>query len=446
MKIDIRNKQLAINGGKPVRKKNWFNNITTDKKELDIIKKVLKSGNLSLFEGSHKPEDPFSFDGGPYVKRLEKNWCNFYKIKNSISMNSATSCLFASIGALNIGYGDEVIVSPYTMTACALAPLIYGAIPIFADVEEETGCIDPKSFELKITKRTKAIIIVHQFGFPADMQKILKIAKKYKIKIIEDCAQAHGGKYKGKYLGTLGDIGVFSLNVNKAIQSGEGGICVTKSNEIAFRLRLIRNHGEAVVEKAKYKKITNIAGFNYRMTEITAAIAISQLKKLKNFNKKRLKLIRFFINNLPQIDFFKPLLGRSKNCSNCKCKVGYENKTGCKSTFYIFPFKFDKSKTNISRKKFIDLMNSEGAKFYGAYVKPTYYQPLYQKKELFKNGYPFNALENKKIQTNYYKNSCPVAERLYDNEIILNEHFRHPHNLNDIKDLIKIIKKIVKTN
>ena len=278
------------------------------------------------------------------------------------------------------------------------------------------------------------------------MQKILKIAKKYKIKIIEDCAQAHGGKYKGKYLGTLGDIGVFSLNVNKTIQSGEGGICVTKSNEIAFRLRLIRNHGEAVVEKAKYKKITNIAGFNYRMTEITAAIAISQLKKLKNFNKKRLKLIRFFINNLPQIDFFKPLLGRSKNCSNCKCKVGYENKTGCKSTFYIFPFKFDKSKTNISRKKFIDLMNSEGAKFYGAYVKPTYYQPLYQKKELFKNGYPFNALENKKIQTNYYKNSCPVAERLHDNEIILNEHFRHPHNLNDIKDLIKIIKKIVKTN
>ena len=102
MKIDIRNKQLAINGGKPVRKKNWFNNITTDKKELDIIKKVLKSGNLSLFEGSHKPEDPFSFDGGPYVKRLEKNWCNFYKIKNSISMNSATSCLFASIGALNL--------------------------------------------------------------------------------------------------------------------------------------------------------------------------------------------------------------------------------------------------------------------------------------------------------------------------------------------------------
>ena len=234
MKIKVnKDKNLAIYGGKKIRKKKWQNNITTNKDEVAAVIRVIKSGNLSLFEGSHNAEKPFSFNGGPFVKKLEKNWSKYYRTKNSISFNSATSCLFASIGALNIGYGDEVIVSPYTMTACALAPLIYGAIPIFADVEIETGCLDPQSIKQKITKKTKAIIVVHQFGFPANMEEIVKIAKKKKIKIIEDCAQAHGTKFKGKYVGTFGDIGIFSLNVNKAIQSGEGGICITNSKDLS---------------------------------------------------------------------------------------------------------------------------------------------------------------------------------------------------------------------
>ncbi len=433
-KINLQNKKLAINGGRPIRKKRWSNNVTTDNKELEIIKKVIKTGNLSLFEGSHKPDYPFSFGGGPFVKNLEKEWSKFYRIRNSVSMNSATSCLFASIGALEIGYGDEVIVSPFTMTACALAPLIYGAIPIFADVEENTGCIDPKSFQEKITKRTKAIIIVHQFGFPADMRKILSIAKKNNIKIIEDCAQAHAAKYMDKYVGTIGDIGVFSLNVNKAIQTGEGGICVTNSDKIAYRLKLIRNHGEAVVEKARYKNIINIAGFNYRMTEITAAIGLSQLKKLNLLNKKRIELIRYFVKKLPKLDFIKPMSGREK-----KNKLN-----GNKSTYYIFPLIFDKTKTNISRKSFVKTANAEGAAFYEAYVKPLYLQPLYQKKILFKKGYPFSAKENRKIKTNYFKNSCPVAEKLHFNKIVLNEHIRFPHKKKDIDDLINIINKIIK--
>lgn len=432
MKIDTKNKKLAINGGRPIRSKSWSKNVTTDKNELRIIKKVLKTGNLSLFEGSHNPDKPFSFGGGPFVKRLEKKWSDYYNIKHSVSMNSATSCLFASVGALEIGYGDEVIVSPFTMTACALAPLIYGAIPIFADVEESTGCIDPKSFESKITKRTKAIIIVHQFGFPADMGKIMKIAKRNNIKVIEDCAQAHGAKYRNKYVGTFGDIGVFSLNVNKAIQSGEGGICITSQKEIAYRLQLIRNHGEAVVEKAKYKKITNIAGYNYRMTEITAAVALSQLNKLNYLNKKRILLIKYFVRNFPKLDFIRPMNGRVKKY----------NLNGNKSTYYIFPLIFNKKKTNVSRKKFVSIINAEGGGFYEAYVRPLYLQPLYQKKILFKKGYPFSAKENRKIKTNYYKGSCPIAEKLHFENIILNEYIRYPHTIKDMKDLINIFKKI----
>ena len=223
MKININNKNLAINGAAPYRNfnKKWLDNFTTDEKEKEAVIEVLDSGYLSLFEGSHTPDYPFSFEGGPYVKSFEEEWCNYYNTKHSISMNSATSGLFASIAALEVGFGDEVIVSPYTMTACALAPLIYGAIPVFADVELETGCMDPKSIRSKISKHTKAIIIVHQFGIPANMEEIMSIAKQYNVKVIEDCAQAHGCLYKGKAVGTFGDIGVFSLNVNKTIQAGK---------------------------------------------------------------------------------------------------------------------------------------------------------------------------------------------------------------------------------
>lgn len=436
LKINFKNKKLAFNGGEAVRKKKWLNNITTNKEELKAVKKVILNGNLSLFEGSYKPDKPFSFSGGPEVIKLEKNWSNFYGVKYSVSLNSATSGLFASIGALEIGYGDEVVVSPFTMTACALAPLIYGAIPIFADVEPDTGCIDPKSFEKIITKRTKAIIVVHQFGFPANMKEIKKIANKNNIRIIEDCAQAHGAKYRGKLVGTFGDIGIFSLNVNKTIQSGEGGICITNSKDISYRLKLIRNHGEAVVGPAKYKNITNIAGFNYRMTELTAAIANIQLSKLKKLNDYRLKLINYFISEIKKFNFIIPFSSR-KECTNCKCK------SKCLNTFYIMPLRFNKKNINISRAKFLKIVNAEGAKFYEGYTRPLYYQPLYQNKKLFKFGYPFTAKENKKIKTNYKVNSCPNAEKLFNDEIILNEHIRFPHTKKDLKDLLNIINKVV---
>jgi perosamine synthetase len=440
MKINIKkNKNFAFYGGKKIRSKEWQNNITTSKEEVDAVIRVIKNGNLSLFEGSHNADKPFSFNGGPWVKKLEKNWSKYYKSKNAISFNSATSCLFASVGALGIGFGDEVIVSPYTMTACAIAPLIYGAIPVFADVENETGCLDPNSIEKRITKRTKAIIVVHQFGFPANMEKIMKIAKKKKIKIIEDCAQAHGSKFKGRHVGTFGEIGIFSLNVNKTIQTGEGGVCITNSKEISFRLRLIRNHGEAVVGPAKYKNITNIAGFNYRMTELTAAIAIKQLNKLKKLNSYRLNLVKYFLTSIKKYNFLEPLVSR-KECKNCNCKKGMR----CVNTFYILPIRYKKKFINLNRKKFIDIINFEGAKFYTGYTKPLYLQPLYQKKHLFKFGYPFSAKENIDAYMNYKKGLAPVAENLYFKEMILNEHIRYPHKKRDIDDILNIFNKICK--
>ena len=424
--IDLTKKNLAINGGNPVRSKPWLDNFTTGEKEKNAVMRVMDKGYLSLFEGSHTPDSPFAFEGGPEVRKLESEWCEYYNSKFAVSMNSATSCLYSAIGALGIGYGDEVIVSPYTMTACALGPLIYGAIPVFADVELETGSICPESFKKLVSKRTKAIIVVHQFGIPANMEAIMIIAKKNGIAVIEDCAQSHGAKYKNQLVGTIGHIGIFSLNVNKTIQAGEGGICITNDSEISYRLQLIRNHGEAVVDAAGYENIINIAGYNYRLTEIQAAIARCQLVKLNDLNSRRIEFIDFINNDLKEIDFL----------------VTPPESKDCKSTFYLYPLRFLSGKTNIKREDFVDAVNAEGIMFYQGYSKPLYLQSVYQKQSLFKHNYPFSALENKNCFINYKKGLCPNAEKLFFEEMIINEHIRPPNSKKDMIDVVDAIRKI----
>jgi len=427
-KIDLNRSELAINGGTPLRTRPWLDNVTTDDKEKQAVMRVMDSGYLSLFEGSHTPDAPFSFRGGPEVQALEEEWSDFYNVKNSISVNSATSGLYAAVAALGIGYGDEVIVSPFTMTACAIAPLIYGAIPVFADVEMETGCLAPDSIEKQITKKTKAILVVHQFGFIANMDQIMALAKKYKLRVIEDCAQAHGATYKGKQVGTIGNIGVFSLNVNKTIQSGEGGICITNDDDLAYRLQLIRNHGEAVVGPADYPDITNIIGFNYRMTELQAAIAREQLKKLQNLNKQRLELVNYFIDGIALYDFLEPLKADTQNYS----------------TYYVVPIRYHKEELfNLSRDQFVKSVNAEGIMFYQGYAAPLYLQPLYQKKQAFKFGYPWSAPENQSLEVDYSLGICPNAEKLHYDQIIVNEHIRPPQTKHDIHNILQAINKVV---
>ena len=424
--IDLSRPELALNGGTPVRRRPWADNFTTGVEEKEAVMRVLESGYLSKFEGSHTPDPPFSFYGGPEVQALESEWCEYYGCRHAISMNSATSGLIASIGSLGLGLGDEVIVSPYTMTACALAPLIYGAIPVFADVEETTGCLDPDSIERNISSRTRAILVVHQFGIPADMDRIMALARKHDLKVVEDCAQAHSAEYQGTFVGTLGHIGVFSLNANKSIQSGEGGVCITADDDVAYRLALIRNHGEAVVGPASYQNITNIAGFNFRLTELQAAIAREQLKKLEGLNCHRLELVEGLSGRLRGHAFLCPPTGRE----------------GCKSTYYVYPIRFDPAKVDITREQFVSAVNAEGAKFYQGYVEPLYLQPLYQKQQLLKHGFPFSAPENRDHNGRYDRGTCPVTESLYYQKMIINEHVRWPQSKQDIDDLVYAIEKV----
>ncbi|MCD4832084.1 MAG: DegT/DnrJ/EryC1/StrS family aminotransferase [Anaerohalosphaeraceae bacterium] len=424
--------KLAINGGSPVRNKLFPAYSTIGKEEKSAVEKVLDSGKLSQYIGGWGDK----FNGGPQVQALESEWSEYFGVKHAIAVNSCTSGLYCAVGAVGIEPGEEVIVSPYTMSASAVAPLIYNAIPVFADVEEEYFCLDPDSVERRITSRTRAIIIVDIFGQPYNVEKINAIAKKYNISVIEDAAQAPGACYKNRYAGTLGDVGVYSLNYHKHIHCGEGGVVVTNDDALAERVRLIRNHAEAVVENKGCADIANMIGYNFRMTEIEAAISRCQLKKLRTLLDKRQENCAYLNEKLAEI----PAISVPAVRQNCE------------HSYYVQPFKFDEAIAGISRDCFVEavkaelmpteLREDEGVKISCGYVKPLYLLPLFQRKIAYGNkGFPFAELEFSD-NISYNKGLCPVAERMYEKELFISELMHSFMSKSDMDDVVKAFMKV----
>jgi len=397
--------KLSLLGGKPILSKKLkpYQSMTDDEKKAVID--VIDSDCLSGFYGSWEE----GFLGGPKIIEFEEKWSDKFKSKYSISVNSNTSGLYAAVGAVGTSPGDEFIVPSTTMSATAMAPLIYGAIPVFADIDAKTFCIDADSVQKLITEKTKGIIAVNLFGHPAELQKLRTIADEKNIYLIEDNAQAPLASENGKYAGTIGHIGVFSLNYHKHIHTGEGGICVTNDEELATRLRMIRNHAEAVVGPAKINDLTNMIGYNYRMTELSAAVGLIQLRGVekhvgirKNFAEKMSKKIK----ELPgiEIPFIRP------NCSH---------------VYYNWALKFSEEKTGITRSIFTKALQAEGFPCSEGYVEPLYMLPIFREKKAFgKSNYPFN-LTNR----TYDENMCPQAQDLYEKKLIITETC--PFEIND---------------
>ncbi len=418
--------KLAINGGKPVRTKAFGPSISIGKEEVDAAIKVLESGLLSGFVGSPSNE----FFGGKYVQKLEQDWSKKFDIKHSVSCNSATSALIMAMGAIELGPGDEVIVSPYTMSATATAILFYNAIPIFADIESDMFCLDPKSIEKKINSNTKAIVTTDIHGQSSDMAAIMDIAKKYSLKVVVDAAQSPGAKYKEKYAGTIGDVGVYSLNRHKNIQTGEGGIAVTNDDELALRMQLIRNHAEALtgsgIERFTPKSLVNMLGYNFRMTEVEAAIGIEQLKKLDTLNEHRVTLTEYL----------------NKKLLKYKAITLPKLRSGCTHVYYMHMMKFNENIAGISREKFIEAIRAEGIMIWGGYMKPLYLEPIYQQKIAYKGGYPFKNNKSYTKEVDYSKGLCPVAERLYEKETIVNIYNYSPLTIEDMEDIVNGFEKV----
>jgi dTDP-4-amino-4,6-dideoxygalactose transaminase len=421
--------QLAILGGSPIRTELFpaYNTIGAEEKR--AVAEVLDSGVLSRFLGAWSED----FLGGPMVQKLERAWCEALGVEFAVSVNSNTSGLFAAMGACDIGPGDEVIVSPYTMTASAVAPMVYGAVPVFADIDDTSYCLSPASIEARITPRTKAILVVHIMGHPADMDAILSIAERHALRVVEDCAQAPMGKYRGRWVGTLGDIGVFSLNYHKHVHTGEGGILVTRDADLAARLQLIRNHGENIVGPMGAEQHSGIIGFNYRMTELEAAIGVEQLKKLPRLLEQRLDNVEFLYQRLHGIrglELQPPMRGESVH------------------TYYLQAIKYDADVFGVHRDRFVEALKAElptahlreSAPLLGAgYVKPLYLQPIYQRRS---SRCSFNCPRYQGAQVDYSPGLCPVAERLHFHELITHEYMRPGMSRDDLSDVVRAFEKV----
>jgi len=370
------------------------------------------------------------FYGGEKVQEFEKKWSQKFDAKHTISVNSNSSGIVAALGACGIGLGDEVIVSPYSMSISATAPFVYNATPVFCDLNTDNYGFDTEHLKSLINENTKVIIVVHIFGIPSDMDEILSIAKEHNLYVIEDCAQAPLATYKDKKVGTLGDIGIFSLNYHKHIHTGEGGMCTTNNDTLATKMQLIRNHAESVIEDKGETDLTNMLGFNLRITELQAAIGIEQLKKLEDEVLLRQKYAKMYDNALEKYPFIK-----TNNLQNRQ------------SAHYIQVFEFDEQIAGISRDTFIEAVKAElepvedreneGVPIYQGYVKPIYLLPIFQQRQVYnKKNFCF------KDTITYEEGICPNVEKLHHHTLWEHDLTRGPLTEDDIKDIIFAYTKV----
>jgi perosamine synthetase len=284
------------------------------------------------------------------------------------------------------------------MCASATAILHWNAIPVFVDIEPNTFCLDPVAVEKSITPYTKAIMAVDIFGHSANMCELMDIASRHNLKIISDTAQAPGALYQGKYAGTLAHIGGYSLNYHKHIHTGEGGILVTDDDELAERLRLIRNHAEAVVGDKGYENLSNMIGYNFRLGEIESAIGIQQLKKLSGFVGRRQKIAERLNDGLSGLKGLR-LPAVSEECTHA---------------YYVYGMTLDSSALGISRESIIQALLAEGVEGLSGSYQNLHLLPMYQKKIAYgSRGFPWTS-DICKREVSYQKGICPVAEELND--------------------------------
>lgn len=440
---------LALLGGRPVRQQPFPAYQTLGPEEEAAVQRVVRGGVLSQFLGANHPD----FYGGPEVLALEEAWKAAFDVPHAVTVNSATSGLIAAVGALGVTPGDEVIVSPYTMCASASAPLWWQAIPVFADVEAEHFCLNPDSVARKITPRTRGIIMVDLFGQPFDAPRLRALADAHGLWIIEDCAQAPGARLGEAWAGTLGDVGVFSLNYHKHIHTGEGGVAVTRDDRTAERLRLIRNHAEAVAGPRGMhgSDLYQMVGFNFRMTELEAAIGQEQLQKLPWLVQERLERVAWLEARLSQLPMFRIPAVRD----------------GAQHVYYMHPLLFRPDNCpGVSRDRFMAAVMAELhpacwadrprhtlssadqarlGRFSCGYVRPIYREPLYQHRTAFgQSGLPWSLRpeETARWETLYQEGLCPVTEHLHEGTLVIHDLIRPEMDEADLEDVALAFEKV----
>ncbi len=415
---------LAIMGGSPLRdvkQTPWPQWPIWDQNEEKGLLEVLNSGIWSY--------------NGAKEREFNKSFAQYIGSKYAVSAANGTVTLQLAIEALGIGYGDEVILPGLTWQATAATVADVNAIPILVDVLEDTWCIDPKKVEEAITSRTKAIIPVHLYGGFADMDALLAIAEKHGLKIIEDCAHKHGGEWKGKKAGSLGDVGSFSFQLSKHLTAGEGGALTTSDFAIAEKLDALRNCGRRP-EGDEYDDVDKGAGVygddgnfiqsgNYRLTEFQAAILVEGLKRLPEQNSRRDKNAIYLNGLLGDLSGVKPMRRDDRETNEAYFNFSFR--------YFAHDFK------NLPVQKFRASLSKE----LGIDVEPSY-EPL-NKCSLY---VPLTKPARHKLTDAHWDEmdptrfNLPVCERIYDEESVCLHHKVLMGPQSDMDQIAEAISKI----
>lgn len=424
--------KLAIHGGKPVKTTPnvpmYPGGLEIGELEKKYVLEVLESKNLFRYYGPGVAIEQFASK----TEELEKKMAARMGTKYAVAVNSCTSALISALVACGVGPGNEVIIPSYTFFASCSAVLIAKAVPIIAEVDASLT-MDPKDLEKKITERTKAILPVHMRGAPCRMDKIMRIAKKHDLKVVEDVAQAMGGSYKGKPLGSFGDCGCFSLQYHKIITSGEGGIVVTNDNVLYDRIRSY--HDSAACWRPTRFASPRYSGEifpgeNYRMSELTAAVALAQLTKLDDIlemMRERKRRIIEGIGNIPSIEFRR--LNDEKGDTDV-CLI-----------FFL-------SSVAVAR-KFVDALKAEGVSVGGIYNKGipdwhiyAHWPHLMRRLTATKEGCPFTCPYYKGPELKYSEDMCPTTLDYLGRSVHIDVPPQMP--LSDCDLVAKAIRKVAK--
>jgi len=321
--------------------------------EIKIVLEVLKTPYLSL---------------GPKLKEFEGKIAKYVRVNYAVAVNSGTSALHLIIKALDIKDGDEIITTPFSFIASANCILYERAKPVFVDIDEKTLNINPDKIEEKINKRTKAILAVDVFGHPAEWDVLEKIAKKHKLYLIEDSAEALGSEYRDKKCGSFGDAAVFSFYPNKQITSGgEGGMILINNKEIASLCQSMTNQGRKS-EGGKWLEHIRL-GYNYRMTEMQAALGITQLSRIEEILRKRERVAKMYNEKLGEFS---------------EVKIPYIS-SDVKLSWFVYVIRLSKRYSQRERDKIINSMAQNGIQC-GTYFQPIHLQPFYRKLYNYKPG------------------------------------------------------------
>ena len=400
--------KLAIDGGQPVRTKSFPSGKKVGKEELEQLEQVIASGNM--FHGAK-------------VKEFREGFANMYGSKYCVSSTSGTSSIHVGIAMVNPNPGDEIITSPITDIGTVI-PIIYqNCIPIFADIETHTWNMDAADLESKITDKTAAIIPIHLFGNAADMDPIMEVAQRHKIPAIEDCSQAHRSTYKGKLVGTIGDIGCFSLQQSKHMTTGDGGMTITDDDDYGAR-------GTFFVDKGWQRGVPGarqyiMLGMNYRMTELQAAVGIAQLGKVEQVTSLRNR----------NGDLLTELISDVKGITTQGVIEG------SKHTYWQYGFTVDPD-ASFTAGEFSQALSKEGIGSGAHYIgKPIFLcQEALVKKTIFGDSqHPFD-LPTARKDIEYTEGMCPVTEDILNRMVTVGiSQFLEEE---DIRDIARGIRKV----